>query len=86
VLIVSVAPASAARLTLETVLAQADAAHPELDLAQARSDLAQAEAALAQSLNDFRVNLMRRCEPGATRSTTINFSQTISSASTHAKP
>ncbi len=57
VLIVSVAPASAARLTLETVLAQADAAHPELDLAQARSDLAQAEATLAQSLNDFRVNL-----------------------------
>ncbi len=57
VLIVSVAPASAARLTLEQVLAQADAAHPELDLAQARSDLAQAEAALAQSLNDFRVSL-----------------------------
>jgi outer membrane protein TolC len=56
-LIVNVAPASAARLTLETVLAQADAAHPELDLAQARSDLAQAEAALAQSLNDFRVSL-----------------------------
>lgn len=56
-LIVSVAPASAARLTLETVLAKADAAHPELDLAQARSDLAQAEAALAQSLNDFRVSL-----------------------------
>ena len=55
--IVSVASASAARLTLESVLAQADAAHPELDLAQARSDLAQAEAALAQSLNDFRVNL-----------------------------
>jgi outer membrane protein TolC len=56
-LIVIATPASAARLTLETVLAQADAAHPELDLAHARSDLAQAEAAMAQSLNDFRVNL-----------------------------
>jgi outer membrane protein TolC len=56
-LIVIATPASAARLTLETVLAQADAAHPELDLAHARSDLAQAEAMMAQSLNDFRVNL-----------------------------
>jgi len=57
VLFASLPAANAARLTLETVLEQADTAHPELDLAQARSDLAQAEAALAQSLNDFRVNL-----------------------------
>lgn len=49
--------AVAASLTLESVLEQADAPHPELELAQARSDLAQAEAQLAQSLNDFRLTL-----------------------------
>lgn len=52
-----VTPASAAALTLESVLAHADAAHPDIALARARSDLAQAEAELAKSLNDFRLTL-----------------------------
>lgn len=47
----------AASLTLDDVLAHADASHPDLELATAQQELAQAEAALAQSLNDFRVNL-----------------------------
>ncbi len=51
-------PASfAASLTLEAVLAHADASHPDLELARAQNDLAQAEAQLAQSLNDFRLTL-----------------------------
>ncbi len=44
-------------LTLETVLAAADAAHPDLDLARARQTAAQAEQQLSESLNDFRVSL-----------------------------
>lgn len=47
----------AAVLTLDAVLAHADANHPELELARAQSEMAQAEAQLAQSLNDFRLTL-----------------------------
>lgn len=50
-------PSFAAPLTLEAVLAHADASHPELELARAQNALAQAEAELAQSLNDFRLTL-----------------------------
>lgn len=44
-------------LTLETVLAHAEAPHPDLDLARARQSAAQAEQQLSESLNDFRVSL-----------------------------
>lgn len=44
-------------LTLESVLAAADAAHPDLDIAHARQEAARAEAQLAESLNDFRLTL-----------------------------
>jgi outer membrane protein TolC len=44
-------------LTLEAVLAQAGAPHPELELALARRDSTEAEKQLAESLNDFRVSL-----------------------------
>jgi outer membrane protein TolC len=44
-------------LTLEFVLAAADAPHPDLDLARAQQESAQAEALLADSLNDFRLTL-----------------------------
>jgi outer membrane protein TolC len=47
----------AAPLTLDAVLAHADASHPELDLVRAQDESAQAEAQLAQSLNDFRLTL-----------------------------
>jgi outer membrane protein TolC len=42
-------------LTLEAVLAAADAPHPDLDLALAQQEAARSEALLADSLNDFRV-------------------------------
>lgn len=45
------------RLTLDAVLALADAAHPDLDLARAREEAAQAETRLTASLDDFRVSL-----------------------------
>jgi len=45
------------KLTLESVLALADAPHPDLDLARAREAGAQAEARLAASLDDFQVSL-----------------------------
>jgi outer membrane protein TolC len=48
---------AAAALTLDAVLAYADASHPELELARAQQEIAQAEAQLAQSLNDFRLTL-----------------------------
>ncbi|MBI5330361.1 MAG: TolC family protein [Betaproteobacteria bacterium] len=44
-------------LTLEAVLAQADAAHPDLELVRAQETGAKADAQLADSLNDFRVTL-----------------------------
>jgi len=44
-------------LTLEAVLAEAGAPHPDLDLARAQQAAAQAEQELAASLNDFRVTL-----------------------------
>jgi outer membrane protein TolC len=44
-------------LTLEAVLATADAPHPDLDLARARQDVAMADVRAAESLNDFRVTL-----------------------------
>ncbi|MEW5771355.1 MAG: TolC family protein [Pseudomonadota bacterium] len=44
-------------LTLDAVLALADAAHPELDLARSQAAAAQAELALADSLNDFQLSL-----------------------------
>ncbi len=47
----------AAPLTLDAVLAHADANHPELDLARAQLAFGDAEAQLAHSLNDFRVSL-----------------------------
>jgi outer membrane protein TolC len=47
----------AATLSLEAVLAQAEAAHPDLDLARAQQAAALAEQQLAGSLNDFRVTL-----------------------------
>lgn len=53
-------PAQAAdmpKLSLEAVLALADAPHPDLDLARAREAGAQAEARLADSLDDFRLSL-----------------------------
>lgn len=49
--------AEAPKLTLESVLALADAPHPDLDLAKARETGARAEARLADSLDDFRVSL-----------------------------
>ena len=48
---------SAPSLTLEAVLAQADAPHPDLDLARAQQAGARAEQEFAASLDDFRVNL-----------------------------
>lgn len=47
----------ASPLTLEAVLAEASAPHPDLDLARARQAAAQAEQQLGESLNDFRVSL-----------------------------
>lgn len=44
-------------LTLETVLAAAEAPHPQLDLAQAQAAAAEAEAELADSLDDFQLSL-----------------------------
>jgi len=51
------AAAAAPTLTLEAVLAQADAPHPDIDLARAQQATAQAEQQYAESLNDFRVTL-----------------------------
>jgi len=51
------AAATAPTLTLEAVLAQADAPHPDIDLARAQQATAQAEQQYAESLNDFRVTL-----------------------------
>ena len=48
---------SAPSLTLEAVLAQADAPHPDLDLARAQQAGARAEQEFAASLDDFRVSL-----------------------------
>lgn len=53
-------PAQAAdmpKLSLDAVLALADAPHPDLDLARAREAGARAEARLADSLDDFRLSL-----------------------------
>ncbi len=47
----------AAPLTLELVLAEADAPHPELRLSEARHALARADQQLAESLNDLSVTL-----------------------------
>ncbi len=47
----------APRLTLEAVLTQAEAPHPDLDLARARQNAAAAEQQLSESLNDLRVTL-----------------------------
>lgn len=44
-------------LTLESVMAAADAPHPDLDLARAQQESARAEALLADSLDDFRLTL-----------------------------
>lgn len=44
-------------LTLDEVLAVAEAAHPDLDIATAQRELAEAEQALAESLNDVRLSL-----------------------------
>ncbi len=44
-------------LTLDDVLAYADAPHPQLDSALARREAAEAELALADSFNDVRLNL-----------------------------
>lgn len=52
-----VAAEPAPRLTLDAVLAQVDAPHPDLDLARARHSAAAAEQQLSESLNDFRVTL-----------------------------
>lgn len=49
--------ADAPKLTLDAVLALADAPHPDLDLARAREAGARAEARLADSLDDFRLSL-----------------------------
>lgn len=49
--------ADAPRLTLESVLAMADAPHPDLEQAKAREAGAAAQARLAASLDDFRVSL-----------------------------
>lgn len=51
------ASASGQPLTLEAVLATAEAPHPDLDLARARQDVALADVQAAESLNDFRVTL-----------------------------
>ncbi len=63
------APAAlAARpLTLEEVLAAAEAPHPELDASAAQRELAEAEAALAESLNDLRVTLEGSLRSGRNR-------------------
>lgn len=45
------------KLTLDAVLALADAPHPDLDLARAREAGAQAEVRLADSLDDFGLSL-----------------------------
>lgn len=52
-------PAQAAGkpLSLDEVLAVADAAHPDLDVATAQRELAEAEQAFTESLNDARINL-----------------------------
>lgn len=55
-----VGPAQAAdseKLTLESVLALADAPHPDLGVAQAQEAVSQAEIQLAESLDDFQVSL-----------------------------
>lgn len=44
-------------LTLDAVLAQAEAAHPDLHLSRAREAAARAEQQLAESLDDFRVSI-----------------------------
>lgn len=49
--------ADAEKLTLDGVLALADAPHPDLELSKVREAGAQAEARLAASLDDFRVSL-----------------------------
>jgi outer membrane protein TolC len=49
--------ADGAVLTLDAVLAQATAPHPDLDLTRARETAARAEQQLAESLDDFRVSL-----------------------------
>lgn len=49
--------ASGKPLTLEAVLQEVDAPHPDLDLIKAQRQGAQAEALLAESLNDLRVTL-----------------------------
>ncbi len=47
----------AAPLTLEVVLAEADAPHPELRISEARHALVRAEQQMTASLNDLRVTL-----------------------------
>lgn len=47
----------AAPLTLDAVLAHADANHPDVDLARAQQAIGDADVQLARSLNDFRVSL-----------------------------
>lgn len=49
--------AQAAPLTLDAVLAETNATHPELAAATAREALVQAEQEMAESLNDFRLTL-----------------------------
>ena len=49
--------AESTKLTLESVLALADAPHPDLVVARAQEAVAQAEIQLAESLNDFQLSL-----------------------------
>lgn len=50
-------PAAARPLSLEEVLAHADAPHPDYEAVVAQHELARAEQQLAESLNDFRITL-----------------------------
>ncbi len=54
---VAVAAEPTPALTLDVVLAQAEAAHPDLDLARAQEAAALAEQQLVASLDDFRITL-----------------------------
>lgn len=49
--------AESPRLTLESVLALADAPHPDLDMARAQEDAARADLQAAASLDDLQVSL-----------------------------
>ncbi|MEW6678180.1 MAG: TolC family protein [Pseudomonadota bacterium] len=58
VLLASAVPAAdPPKLSLESVLALADAPHPDMDQARARAQVAEAESRLAASLDDFRLTL-----------------------------